>query len=103
MSDIKNPDFKTAEDKSLFDIEYELGKLPNSPGVYIMHSSTGAILYVGKAVNLHNRVRQYFRSGHGHNNSPKIIKMVSQVAYFEYIITSSELEALVLECNLIKE
>jgi len=103
MSDIKNPDFKTAEDKSLFDIEYELGKLPNSPGVYIMHGSTGAILYVGKAVNLHNRVRQYFRSGHGHNNSPKIIKMVSQVAYFEYIITSSELEALVLECNLIKE
>lgn len=103
MSDKKNPDFKTAEDKSLFDIEYELGKLPNSPGVYIMHSSTGAILYVGKAVNLHNRVRQYFRSGHGHNNSPKIIKMVSQVAYFEYIITSSELEALVLECNLIKE
>ncbi len=87
----------------LFDIEEELDKLPNSPGVYIMHSSTGAILYVGKAVNLHNRVRQYFRSGHGHNDSPKILKMVSQIAYFEYIITASELEALVLECNLIKE
>ncbi|MBQ6229679.1 MAG: excinuclease ABC subunit UvrC [Eubacterium sp.] len=90
-------------EEKLFDIEEELNKLPQSPGVYIMHSDTGAILYVGKAVNLHNRVRQYFRSGHGHNNSPKIIKMVSQIAYFEYIITASELEALVLECNLIKE
>lgn len=90
-------------DKKIFNIEEELNKLPKTPGVYIMHSDTGAILYVGKAVNLHNRVRQYFRNGHGHNNSPKIIKMVSQIAYFEYIITSSELEALVLECNLIKE
>ncbi len=89
--------------EEIFNIEEELDKLPNSPGVYIMHNETGAILYVGKAVNLHNRVRQYFRSGHGHNNSPKIIKMVSQIAYFEYIITASELEALVLECNLIKE
>ena len=83
-------------DKKIFNIEEELNKLPKTPGVYIMHSDTGAILYVGKAVNLHNRVRQYFRNGHGHNNSPKIIKMVSQIAYFEYIITSSELEALVL-------
>ncbi|MBP3620477.1 MAG: excinuclease ABC subunit UvrC [Lachnospiraceae bacterium] len=90
------------EDK-LFDIEEELKKLPNSPGVYIMHDSHDNILYVGKAVNLHNRVRQYFRTGHGHNNSAKIAKMVSQIAYFEYIVTSSEMEALVLECNLIKE
>jgi len=85
-----------------FDIENELKKLPHSPGVYLMHSDTEEILYVGKAVDLHNRVRQYFRKGYGHNNSPKIARMVSQVAYFEYIITGSELEALVLECNLIK-
>ncbi len=87
----------------LFDIETELSKLPSKPGVYIMHSENDDILYVGKAVNLHNRVRQYFREGHGHNNSPKIVKMVSQIAYFEYIVTSSEMEALVLECNFIKE
>ena len=87
----------------LFDIEEELNKLPRSPGVYIMHDENEAILYVGKAIDLHNRVRQYFRSGHGHNNSPKIAKMVSQIAYFEYIVTASEMEALVLECNLIKE
>ena len=86
-----------------FDIEEELNKLPHSPGVYIMHNENEAILYVGKALDLHNRVRQYFRAGHGHNNSPKITKMVSQIAYFEYIITASEMEALVLECNLIKE
>ncbi len=87
----------------LFDIETELSKLPAKPGVYIMHSENDDILYVGKAVNLHNRVRQYFREGHGHNNSPKIVKMVLQIAYFEYIVTSSEMEALVLECNFIKE
>lgn len=86
-----------------FDLEEELKKLPNSPGVYIMHSKSEEILYVGKAVNLHNRVRQYFRKGYGHNGSLKIASMVSQVAYFEYIVTSSEMEALVLECNLIKE
>lgn len=86
-----------------FDFEEELKKLPHSPGVYIMHSASEEILYVGKAVDLHNRVRQYFRKGHGHNGSPKIASMVSRVAYFEYIITSSEMEALVLECNLIKE
>ena len=90
------------EDK-LFDIEKELDKLPKQPGVYIMHAANDDILYVGKAINLHNRVRQYFREGHGHNNSPKIVKMVSQIAYFEYIVTSSEMEALVLECNFIKE
>ena len=87
----------------IFDIETELKKLPDSPGIYIMHDAHDNILYVGKAVSLRNRVRQYFRAGHGHNNSPKIAKMVSQIAYFEYIITSSEMEALVLECNLIKE
>ncbi len=87
----------------IFNIEEELDKLPKKPGVYLMHSDTGEILYVGKAKNLHNRVRQYFRSGHGHNDSPKILKMVSQISYFEYIITASEMEALVLECNLIKE
>ncbi|MBQ8413134.1 MAG: GIY-YIG nuclease family protein, partial [Lachnospiraceae bacterium] len=87
----------------MFDIEEELKKLPNSPGVYIMHDKHDNILYVGKAVNLHNRVRQYFRTGYGHNNSAKIAKMVSQIAYFEYIVTSSEMEALVLECNFIKE
>ncbi|MBQ9609244.1 MAG: excinuclease ABC subunit UvrC [Lachnospiraceae bacterium] len=90
-------------EEKLFDIETELNKLPKKPGVYIMHSSNDDILYVGKAINLHNRVRQYFREGHGHNNSPKIVKMVSQISYFEYIVTSSEMEALVLECNFIKE
>ena len=86
-----------------FDIEEELKKLPHLPGVYLMHSDSEEILYVGKAVDLHSRVRQYFRKGHGHNDSPKILKMVSQISYFEYIITGSEMEALVLECNLIKE
>ena len=86
-----------------FDIEEELKKLPRHPGVYIMHDKADAILYVGKAIDLHSRVRQYFQSGHGHNNSQKIAKMVSQISYFEYILTSSEMEALVLECNLIKE
>jgi len=90
-------------EERIFDIEEELKKLPNSPGVYIMHDSHDNILYVGKAVNLHNRVRQYFRTGHGHNNSAKISRMVEQIAYFEYIVTSSEMEALVLECNFIKE
>ncbi|MBR3537971.1 MAG: excinuclease ABC subunit UvrC [Eubacterium sp.] len=86
-----------------FDIEEELKKLPHHPGVYLMRSNSEELLYVGKAVDLHNRVRQYFRSGHGHNNSPKILRMVEQIAYFEYILTGSEMEALVLECNLIKE
>ena len=86
-----------------FDIEEELNKLPKHPGIYIMHDKHDDILYVGKAVNLHNRVRQYFRAGHGHGGSLKIARMVEQIAYFEYIVTSSEMEALVLECNLIKE
>ncbi len=89
--------------EKIFNMEEELKKLPNSPGVYIMHDKHDGILYVGKAINLHNRVRQYFQTGHGHNNSRKIAKMVEQISYFEYIVTASEMEALVLECNLIKE
>ncbi len=85
----------------MFDIEEELKKLPAKPGVYIMHDDADAILYVGKAVNLHNRVRSYFRKIHG--RGPQIEKMVGQIARFEYIVTDSELEALVLENNLIKE
>lgn len=83
-----------------FNIEEELKKLPGRPGVYIMHDSTDEIIYVGKAISLKNRVKQYFQSSRNH--SSKIKKMVSNVQRFEYIITDSELEALVLECNLIK-
>ncbi len=85
----------------IFDIEEELKKLPAKPGVYLMHDAKDEIIYVGKAISLKNRVRQYFQSSR--NKSPKITKMVSHIARFEYIITDSELEALVLECNLIKE
>lgn len=85
----------------MFDIEEELKKLPSKPGVYIMHDKTDAIIYIGKAVSLKNRVRQYFQSSR--NLSVKIQHMVSNIDHFEYIITDSELEALVLECNLIKE
>ena len=84
-----------------FDISEELKKLPHNPGVYIMHDAGDTILYVGKAVDLHNRVRSYFRKIVG--RGPQIDRMVEQVAYFEYIVTDSELEALVLENNLIKE
>lgn len=84
----------------MFDIKEELRKLPNRPGVYIMKEGD-TILYVGKAVNLKNRVRQYFQSPKG--KTAKILKMVSRVEYFEYIVTDSEMEALVLENNLIKE
>lgn len=85
----------------MFDVAEELKKLPNSPGVYIMHDADDAIIYVGKAINLHNRVRSYFRKIVG--RGPQIDKMVEQIARFEYIVTDSELEALVLENNLIKE
>lgn len=85
----------------MFDIQEELKKLPDKPGVYLMHDKNDEIIYVGKALVLKNRVRQYFQSSR--NQTAKIRKMVSQIAYFEYIITGSELEALVLECNLIKE
>ncbi|MEE1242673.1 excinuclease ABC subunit UvrC [Frisingicoccus sp.] len=85
----------------MFDIEEELKKLPAKPGVYLMHNERDEIIYVGKAISLKNRVRQYFQSSR--NLTPKIIQMVSHISRFEYIITDSELEALVLECNLIKE
>ncbi len=85
----------------MFDIEEELKKLPAQPGVYIMHDKRDEIIYVGKAISLKNRVRQYFQSSR--NKTAKIEQMVSRIARFEYIITDSELEALVLECNLIKE
>ena len=84
-----------------FDIQEELKKLPKKPGVYIMHDKHDTIIYVGKAVNLFNRVRSYFRENIG--RGPKIDKMVSLIVRFEYIVTDSELEALVLENNLIKE
>ena len=85
----------------MFDVQEELKKLPAKPGVYIMHDERDAIIYVGKAVNLHNRVRSYFRKIIG--RGPQIDRMVSQIARFEYIVTDSELEALILENNLIKE
>lgn len=85
----------------MFNIEEELKKLPAKPGVYIMHNDKDEIIYVGKAIKLCNRVRQYFQGSR--NLTTKIQHMVTHIAYFEYIITDSELEALVLECNLIKE
>ena len=85
----------------MFQIEEELKKLPAKPGVYIMHNEKDEIIYVGKAVSLKNRVRQYFQSSR--NKGAKIEQMVTHISRFEYIITDSELEALVLESNLIKE
>lgn len=85
----------------MFDIQEELKKLPGRPGVYIMHDETDDIIYVGKAISLKNRVRQYFQSSR--NKGVKIEQMVTHIRRFEYIVTDSELEALVLECNLIKE
>lgn len=85
----------------MFDIQEELKKLPARPGVYIMHDEKDAIIYVGKAISLRNRVRQYFQTSR--NKGAKIESMVTHIARFEYIVTDSELEALVLECNLIKE
>lgn len=85
----------------MFNIEEELKKLPAKPGVYIMRDKHDTIIYVGKAISLKNRVRQYFQSSR--NLMPKIVKMVSKIDHFEYIITDSEVEALVLESNLIKE
>lgn len=85
----------------MFDINEELKKLPDKPGVYIMHDDADDIIYVGKAINLKNRVRQYFQNNK--NKTAKVIAMVSHIAYFEYIVTDSEMEALLLECNLIKE
>lgn len=85
----------------MFDIAEELKKLPDQPGVYIMHDAQDAIIYIGKAVSLRKRVHQYFQPSH--DEGIKKAQMVKQIARFEYIITDSELEALVLECNLIKE
>lgn len=85
----------------MFDFDEELKKLPGKPGVYLMHGQKDEIIYVGKAISLKNRVRQYFQNSR--NLTPKIRQMVSHISRFEYIITDSELEALVLECNLIKE
>ena len=84
----------------MFDIKSELKKLPKEPGVYIMHGANDEILYVGKAINLKNRVSQYFQKN---SKSPRIEKMVSKIKRFEYIIVDNEVEALVLECNLIKK
>ena len=91
----------TSEEIFMFNFEEELKKLPRKPGVYIMRDDKDVILYVGKAINLHNRVRSYFRENIG--RGPAIDQMVSLIARFEYIVTDSELEALVLENNLIKE
>lgn len=85
----------------MFNLEEELRKLPAKPGVYLMHDKKDEIIYVGKAISLKNRVRQYFQKSR--NVTPKIERMISRIAWFEYIVTDSELEALVLECNLIKE
>lgn len=87
--------------KDGFDLKEELKKLPDSPGVYLMHSADDEIIYVGKAINLKRRVSSYFRAKV--NRGPKIDKMISLIDYFEYIVTDSELEALVLENTLIKE
>lgn len=84
----------------MFDIEEELKKLPSKPGVYIMHDKNDKIIYVGKAVSLKNRVRQYFRKN---NKTKRIENMVSLIDHFEYIVTDNEAEALILECNLIKK
>ncbi|HHV46634.1 MAG TPA: excinuclease ABC subunit UvrC [Tissierellia bacterium] len=85
----------------MFSIEEELKKLPDEPGVYIMKDKTGEIIYVGKAISLKKRVRQYFQSPR--NNPPKVNAMVSHIAEFEYIIVDNEVEALILEANLIKK
>lgn len=85
----------------MFNIEEELKKLPSKPGVYLMHDEKDDIIYVGKAISLKNRVRQYFQTSR--NKGVKIEQMVTHISRFEYIVTDSELEALVLECNLIKE
>ncbi len=85
----------------MFDIQEELKKLPDKPGVYIMKDINGEIIYIGKAVVLKNRVRQYFQSLS--NQTPKVQAMVPRIREFEYIVTDTELEALILECNLIKK
>ena len=85
----------------MFDIQAELKKLPDCPGCYLHKDAFGQIIYVGKAVSLKNRVRQYFQSPK--NQPPKVRRMVKDIAEFEYITCGSEMEALILECNLIKK
>lgn len=92
--------FLNMEEDMFFNIEEELKKLPGQPGVYLMHDDTDEIIYVGKAISLKNRVRQYFQASR--TRTPKIEQMVSKIRRFEYIVTDSELEALILENNLIK-
>ena len=82
--------------EKLFDIQEELKKLPDHPGVYIMHDDRDAIIYIGKAISLRNRVRQYFQTSR--NKGPKIEKMVTHIDHFEYILTDSELERMTEEC-----
>ena len=85
----------------MFDFEYHLKNLPEKPGVYIMKNSLGEVIYVGKAKILKNRVRSYFQNSKNH--SEKVRVMVKNISEFEYIVTDSEMEALILECNLIKK
>lgn len=85
----------------MFNINQELKKLPENPGVYIMKDADGKIIYVGKAINLKKRVKQYFQKSASH--SQKVKAMVKNIAFFEYVITDNELEALILECSLIKQ
>ena len=85
----------------MFDIQENLKKLPDSPGVYMHKDALGQVIYVGKAISLRNRVRQYFQSSK--NQSPKVRAMVSHITEFEYITCKTEMEALILECNLIKK
>ena len=85
----------------MFDIQENLKKLPDCPGVYMHKDKLGNIIYVGKAISLKNRVRQYFQSSR--HMDPKVRSMVGQIAEFEYIKVGSEMEALILECNLIKK
>lgn len=85
----------------MFDFEYQLKILPDKPGVYLMKNSLGEIIYVGKAKILKNRVRQYFQNSKNHTQ--KVKSMVKNIAEFEYIVTDSEMEALILEGNLIKK
>jgi len=93
--------YNTKEEKNnMFDIEAEIKKLPDKPGVYIMHDKEDTIIYVGKAVSLKNRVRQYFRKN---KKTKRIQNMVSLIDHFEYIVVDNEAEALILECNLIKK
>ncbi len=101
MKSCGSTDMEEENNRPIFDIEEELKKLPARPGVYIMHDQHDEIIYVGKAVSLRNRVRQYFQSSR--NKGAKIEQMVQRISRFEYIVTDSELEALVLESNLIKE